>query len=905
MKAKYSILVLISEIDKIQDTISNIKKGGCFSKVELILLDNSKKDGDEKNQDLDEILSQNTNFIYVDAKEKNKAEAYNMGLEYATGKYISFIEQDVIYCKNAIKDVEKCIHKGKAKVISFKPYYMQDEKVKPYKMCPKKCTAVDLNFMPLKLNLALDSYFIHKKLIQKFDETILFEDAKMKFLLELFMKYPFYYFLKDTPMYYKIAKEDDVAIGSMQKDKKWYNDSLTNFVIPFLKKIYELYDEVPAFIQEAMLYYIFVKYNCNINDRNKMVLSKEEAKQFFHNTAIALQYISTKLIMGLDKDTLYKIPKWLSYQFVLAKNKELNINMNVKIDNDKVSLWNEQNGEEYVLKNSGNSLHAEIEAISYEKKSIEIDYRVGLEYCLENENIETFVKYKDKKIKAKRTNCYPLLKVFDLTISKKIPFHVSIPFDKEEIKGNIEFYFICQKCEIKLDVKCVSPKVHLNNSKFSYWKFNKHYYLCNKKKHLAIEKKSFLSGCIKEMEYFLARMFRTNRKVSTLKWFGLRFIYWCMKPFYKNKQIWITYDKLYKGGDNGEYIYRYVKDNHPEVEIYYVINKNSRDYARLKEEKNSRLLVYGSLKHRLISLFSKVVLATHANAISYCGFNNKRNKTNICDLFNPEIVCIQHGLTIQKIAQYQNRLVDNTKLYCCASKYEISNMLHDGLYDYDKNVLKMTGLARYDGLKNNDQRQILITPTWRRYLTLPSPKYGESRRHNDEFKNTVYFKLYNNLINDKKLIDTAKKCNYKIIYLLHPCTSSQIDDYDKNEFVELVAATDGMNYEKILTESSLMVTDYSGVQFDFAYMRKPIVYYHPDELPPHYDEGGLDYHTMGFGPICKVHDEVVTALCNYMEKDCKTEEEYIKRANDFFAFNDYHNCERIFETIMNYMKERE
>ena len=65
--------------------------------------------------------------------------------------------------------------------------------------------------------------------------------------------------------------------------------------------------------------------------------------------------------------------------------------------------------------------------------------------------------------------------------------------------------------------------------------------------------------------------------------------------------------------------------------------------------------------------------------------------------------------------------------------------------------------------------------------------------------------------------------------------SAQLEDFDRNDYVELIPATGDMSYEKILTESSLMVTDYSGVQFDFAYQRKPLVYYHPDALPPHYE----------------------------------------------------------------------
>jgi len=47
----------------------------------------------------------------------------------------------------------------------------------------------------------------------------------------------------------------------------------------------------------------------------------------------------------------------------------------------------------------------------------------------------------------------------------------------------------------------------------------------------------------------------------------------------------------------------------------------------------------------------------------------------------------------------------------------------------------------------------------------------------------------------------------------------------------------------------------------------------------------------------------VTQLCNYMEKNCQIEEEYIKRANDFFAYDDYNNCERIYQSIQNKLVE--
>lgn len=897
MNKKLSILMLVETIENIKETIDNFMKNVNSSNVEVILLDNIAQD--EESEELKDVLKEYHEIIYIDVKGKNQSEAYNIGIKKATGDFISFIDQGIKYSKNALKEIERYSKKKKAKIMCLRPCFMQDNKIKLYKMCPKD-DHIDLTANPLQLNLALDSYFIHKELIKEFDENLYFEDAKMKMILEILMKQQFYYIIPNKLVYYTVTKEDDTSTNFVQYNKKWYSESLTNFVIPFLKNIYEKNEEIPIYVQEAMLYYIFAKYNCNLKDRNKMILSKEEAKEFFDHTAVALQYINTDLILQSDKTSLFKIPRWLSYQFVLIKNEKLNLKTDIKIKDETIYLCT--NKDIQYLLDTTEEEHVIINAINYRREMLEIDFSISVQDFLEEKDVDVFVKYKDKIIEAEKTNCYPLLKVFGLTVSREIPFHVSVKLE-EVAEGKIEFYFRYRGKEHKVKIKLKKVQAHLNNSKFSYWKMNPNYYLCNKQEYLIIEKKRLFSGFIKELKYFCARMIKARNKDFAVKYLALRLTYWCIKPFYKNKEVWITFDKLYKAGDNGEYIYKYIKETHPEIKIYYVIKKESLDYERLKNEKNSHILVYGTFKHKLISILSTAILDTHANAISYCSFDTARARSYICDLFNPEIICIQHGLSIQKIAQYQNRLFDNIKLYCCASKYEVENLLENSMYDFKTEQIKLTGLARYDGLKSNEKRQILITPTWRRNIVNSNVAHIK-KTHNDFFKNSKYYKIYNTLINDAKLIETAKKNHYKIIYLLHPAISAQKEDFEKNDYVEIIAATDNMNYEKILTESSLMVTDYSGVQFDFAYMRKPIVYYHPDELPPHYDTGELNYQTMGFGPICKNNEEIVTTLCNYMEKNCEIEEEYVKRADDFFAYNDYNNCERIFNTIQEYMKER-
>jgi hypothetical protein len=406
----------------------------------------------------------------------------------------------------------------------------------------------------------------------------------------------------------------------------------------------------------------------------------------------------------------------------------------------------------------------------------------------------------------------------------------------------------------------------------------------------------------------IERMHRETRLLGEIlcasygskKMFTLRLLYWLALPFYKRKNIWITFDKLYKGGDCGEYFYKYMQTRTAEgITPVYVIRRDAPDYRRLEAE-GYRPAVYRSTGQRLAYLNAKLVFGTHSGVHSFCGFNNWEVQF-IQDRLTAVNTCIQHGLSVQDLRADSHRVINNNKRYYCASRCEIDN-LSKPVYDYDPSVLRLTGIPRYDGLTDQSSRQILITPTWRSYIAMPSVM-GSSRPYNPQFQETEYYRIFQALLSDQRLIETAKRTGYRIVYLLHPVISAQKQDFHPGEGIELLSALES-NYEQLLTESSLMVTDYSGVQFDFAYMRKPVVYFHPPSLPPHYEEGGFCYETQGFGEICRTQEELVSALCDYMETDCVLRECYRSREDAFFAFADQGNCKRIFEDALEYQRRQ-
>lgn len=99
-----------------------------------------------------------------------------------------------------------------------------------------------------------------------------------------------------------------------------------------------------------------------------------------------------------------------------------------------------------------------------------------------------------------------------------------------------------------------------------------------------------------------------------------------------------------------------------------------------------------------------------------------------------------------------------------------------------------------------------------------------------------------------------------------------------------------------------MITDYSSVYMDFAYMRKPIIYYqfdYDEYRKSHFEEGYFSYIDDGFGSVIKKEDDLVNKLKKYYYSDYTIEKKYINRMEQFFELHDANNCSRIFNVLIN------
>ena len=119
-------------------------------------------------------------------------------------------------------------------------------------------------------------------------------------------------------------------------------------------------------------------------------------------------------------------------------------------------------------------------------------------------------------------------------------------------------------------------------------------------------------------------------------------------------------------------------------------------------------------------------------------------------------IFLQHGVIKNNIpVLYQEK----TKLdmFVCGGYPEYRIISQE--YHYKNGEVRDTGLARYDNLHNNvEKNQILIMPTWRTYLKTMS---------RSERLKSDYFTIWSRVLNDERIIEKLRANGTQIVFYPH------------------------------------------------------------------------------------------------------------------------------------------
>lgn len=361
-----------------------------------------------------------------------------------------------------------------------------------------------------------------------------------------------------------------------------------------------------------------------------------------------------------------------------------------------------------------------------------------------------------------------------------------------------------------------------------------------------------------------------------------------------NRDIWIVGERKSEAKDNGYHLFKYIRENHPEKKAYYVIDKESSDLEKIESLGN--VIYYDSFKHYLYYIMCTKLVCAHLGGCvpdspicwKFYKYEIKKKKK----------IFLQHGITKEFIPSL---IYDSTKvdMFVCGAKPEYEFV--KSTFGYPEGNVQYTGFARFDNLhENTTKNQILVMPTWRQWIPSSTWKSENLEECREIFLKSEYFDRYNSLINNQELIDLLEQYNLELIFYPHYEMQVYVDLFKTQSDRVVIARKDKYDVQQLLKESKMLITDYSSVAFDFAYMRKPVIYYQFDNdiyYKGHYQKGYFDYNEHGFGPVVYECKNIVQELNNLLNKQ-NQENNYNDRYEQFFPLYDKDNCERIYNYVI-------
>ena len=362
----------------------------------------------------------------------------------------------------------------------------------------------------------------------------------------------------------------------------------------------------------------------------------------------------------------------------------------------------------------------------------------------------------------------------------------------------------------------------------------------------------------------------------------------------KRKNMWLICEERDEARDNGYWLYKYICQAHPEQDVVYAINKNSVDYKNVKEL-GGEVIQYGSYKHWAYYLAASINISSQ-----------KGGKPNAAVCYLLEVYGIlkntraflQHGV-IENDLPFLH--YENTKMSLFITSAPREHEFIETTFGYPKGSVKCTGIARFDGLHDMKVRKnrILVMPTWRKWISMPS-SVSASLDDMSAFETTEYYQRWMELLKDEEVEQWLEEADMEIVFYPHRNMQKFVSHFKMHGERVKIADWEHYGVQELLKDSAFLITDYSSIFNDFAYMRKPMIYYQFDYEKfrrGQYGKGYFSFDEDGFGPVCYDFASLKQELKKAIDRNLENPQVYLEREKAFFPIWDTDNCKRNYEAI--------
>ena len=412
----------------------------------------------------------------------------------------------------------------------------------------------------------------------------------------------------------------------------------------------------------------------------------------------------------------------------------------------------------------------------------------------------------------------------------------------------------------------------------------------------------FGRGAVRRID--LADVFAMKLATTTpvrLSWRAARVRRISQSPAVKGRyeNAWVLMDRDVEADDNGEHLYRFLRRTRDDINAYFVLRRDSKDWRRLEAE-GFRLIAFGSVEHEYALLNARYLVSSHADAYVWRYLPEHEYR----DLIKYKFVFLQHGVLFHDLASWMNTIpIDLMVASCERERDAVAG--RSNRYKLMPSQVQLTGMPRHDALlrsASQPERHILLMPTWRNSLVGRRVGQGTQRELNDAFAETDFARAWKAVLHSPRLKSLADVHGYRITFFPHTNVEPYVAWFDISASIELQSRAGGASIQEAFKRSRLLITDYSSVAFEMALLGRGVLYYQFDRERiftgiHSVREGYFDCARDGFGPVCLDLETLLDQLERALANDGQVDAMYAQRARDTFAWRDGHACRRTVQAI--------
>ena len=859
-----------------------------FEHVQLILVDDGSPDN--CGAICDEYAARYPKNIQVIHKENGGvSSARNVGLMHAKGRFVNFMDSDDKLSPETLREVYQFFMQHLDEIdIASVPLQFFDGRTGAHPLNYKYNRGnriIDMDREWMSPQMHVSSSFIKKECLEglQFDTRLAYAEDALMVHRVLLNKCALGVVATGKYLYRRRSEGEQSAIQTSGMRKNWYLPCLKYFHIQLLDMYLEKYGYVPRFVQYAVMYDL--QWRVQQEQIPQNVLSEEEVKEYREMMVAVIRRLDDEVILSQRNiGTEIRL-------FVLNK-KYGRLPEKVRRDNDVVLRFER----DVSIKLS--DCNCRLEFVQLGKDYCVLEGNVPL-FPVGIEQVEVTAICNGKSYVCEYTPGRCARVASGETVLKFIGFRVRLPLMDSAAKHEITFVVTAEGMPVPVKRFFFGAFFPIGSEYKSAYYYRNDWSLTVDGKRLLIEKTS--TSLRRKKENAFCHELWIKKRRQTRKAVFARTLARILKCFHR-RPLWLITDRVIKAGDNGEAFFRYLREHHHEIDARFVIGKDSQDYATMR--KIGPVLAKDSAKHKLYYLMCDYIISSQGELDIYNPF--RKHSAPYRDIMaNIRFVFLQHGVILHDLASWLNRYNKNLHGFITSAEPEYRSILESD-YAYEERQVWLTGLPRFDRLYHAEEKCITVMPTWRKYLMGSWNDKQNAWTLAPSFAASEYLDFYNRLFNHERLLTAAKEYGYRIDFMPHPIVQPHVSYFQCADQVNVLGAE--TQYRDIYARSELVITDYSSAIFDFAYLRKPIVYTHFDAETffggNHTCKMGyFDYERDGFGEVTRDLESTVDCIIEYMKNGCQLKDIYRERIDRFFAFDDQNNCQRVYDRIMELEKE--